>query len=116
VPRFPSYVGVRADPDEQAFAKVKAALPGPAPTRAVAMPAASSMATGAPTRRFELDDGSTRKFWELTLSGASFTVRFGRLGTTGQTQLKGYGDEARARAEAEKLVAEKVHKGYVEKT
>lgn len=114
VPRFPSYVGVRADPDEQAFAKVKAALPGPAPTGAVAPPAAPT-ATGSQTRRFELDDGNTRKFWELTLSGTSFTVRFGRLGATGQTQLKDYGDEARARAEAEKLVTEKVRKGYVEK-
>ena len=39
-------------------------------------------------RRFELVEGTSSKFWQIELSGASFTVTFGRLGTSGQTQLK----------------------------
>ena len=55
-----------------------------------------------------------RKFWEISLSGNSFTVRFGRIGTAGQSQTKTFADEARAKREAENLVAEKLKKGYVE--
>jgi predicted DNA-binding WGR domain protein len=70
-------------------------------------------------RYFEFTGGSSRKFWEITLSGASFTVRFGRTGTTGQSQSKTFPDEARAKREVENLVenlvAEKVKKGYLEK-
>jgi predicted DNA-binding WGR domain protein len=58
--------------------------------------------------------GSSRKFWEISLSGNSFTVRFGRIGTAGQSQTKTFADEARAKREAENLVAEKLKKGYVE--
>jgi predicted DNA-binding WGR domain protein len=67
-------------------------------------------------RHFEFIGGSSRKFWEISVSGNAFTVRFGRLGTTGQSQTKTFADEAKARYEAEKLVQEKVQKGYVEKT
>lgn len=113
VPRFPSYVGVRADPDEQAFAQVKAAAkalppkPAPAPTPA----AAATTAPAAGTRRFELES----KFWEICVKGASLTVRFGKLGGAGQTQLKEFGDPSRAQAEAAKLIDEKTRKGYLER-
>jgi len=42
-------------------------------------------------------------------------VRFGRTGTTGQSQSKTFPDEARAKREVDNLVAEKVKKGYLEK-
>jgi predicted DNA-binding WGR domain protein len=42
-------------------------------------------------------------------------VRFGRLGTAGQSQTKTFADEAKAKRETESLIAEKVKKGYVEK-
>jgi predicted DNA-binding WGR domain protein len=41
-------------------------------------------------------------------------VRFGRIGTAGQSQTKSFADEARAKREAGNLIAEKVKKGYVE--
>jgi len=66
------------------------------------------------TRRFEFVGGSSQKFWEISVSGSSFTVRFGRIGTAGQSQTKTFADEARAKHEAENLIAEKVKKGYVE--
>ncbi len=66
-------------------------------------------------RHFEFIGGSSRKFWEISLSGNSFTVRFGRIGTAGQSQTKTFGDEAKAKREGENLIGEKVKKGYVEK-
>jgi predicted DNA-binding WGR domain protein len=44
-----------------------------------------------------------------------FTVRFGRIGGSGQSQSKSFADSAQARREAEKLIAEKIRKGYVER-
>src|SRR5262245_26113266 len=67
-------------------------------------------------RRFEFRDEASSKFWEISRDGASFTVTFGRIGARGQTQTKAFPAEAKAQAEADKLVAEKVKKGYVEVT
>jgi predicted DNA-binding WGR domain protein/cell wall assembly regulator SMI1 len=65
-------------------------------------------------RRFELIDGSSRKFWEVTLDNNTLTVRFGRIGTDGQTKGNVLASPAAARAEHGKLVAEKTKKGYRE--
>src|SRR5690606_7494683 len=65
-------------------------------------------------RRFELVEGSSSKFWEIAVEGASVTVRFGRIGTNGQTQTKPFADAAAAVKEQDKLVKEKTRKGYVE--
>lgn len=70
--------------------------------------------SGAP-RRLEFVGGSSQKFWEISLSGNSFTVRFGRMGTPGQSQTKTFADEVKAKREAESLIADKVKKGYLEK-
>jgi len=42
-------------------------------------------------------------------------VRFGRIGTPGQSQTKNFSDAEHARRESDKLIAEKLKKGYVEK-
>ena len=65
-------------------------------------------------RRFEMVEGTSSKFWEIALEGASFTVRFGRIGTDGQTQNKSFQSPTLAQTEHDKLVAEKVKKGYRE--
>lgn len=65
-------------------------------------------------RRFELSEGTSNKFWQIDLSGDSFTVTFGRIGTNGQTQTKSFDTATKAEAECEKLVKEKVKKGYAE--
>jgi predicted DNA-binding WGR domain protein len=67
-------------------------------------------------RRFELSDGSSNKFWEVEYvdSSDSFTVRWGRIGTNGQTQTKTSANSSKASAEYTKLVKEKVDKGYNE--
>lgn len=67
-------------------------------------------------RYFEFVSGGSKKFWEATLAGPALTVRFGRIGTAGQSQTKTLADEATAIRECEKLIREKVHKGYIERT
>ena len=66
--------------------------------------------------RLELSDGSSHKFWEGAASGTSLTVRFGRIGTDGQTQTKSFPDAKAAQAALDKLVAEKIRKGYAAKS
>jgi predicted DNA-binding WGR domain protein len=78
-------------------------------------PIPGARAAAGAVRHFEFIAGSSRKFWEISLSDNSFTVRFGRIGTAGQSQTKTFADEARAKREAEALIGEKLKKGYVEK-
>ncbi len=66
------------------------------------------------TRRFELNDGKSSKFWEISLAGQQHSVTFGRMGTKGQTQTKSFDDEAAARRDCERLIREKLKKGYQE--
>jgi uncharacterized protein (TIGR02996 family) len=66
-------------------------------------------------RTFEHRDAGPGKFWRIDLQGSSFTVTFGRIGTAGQTQTKSFPDETKARAAHDKLIAEKLAKGYAEK-
>ncbi|WP_167978968.1 WGR and DUF4132 domain-containing protein [Lentzea indica] len=63
-------------------------------------------------RRWELVAGGSAKFWEVGQDGVSVTVRFGRLGTAGQTQTKELASAEAAEAHVAKLVAEKEKKGY----
>jgi predicted DNA-binding WGR domain protein len=58
--------------------------------------------------------GSSNKFWEITLAGTQHTVRFGRIGTSGQTVAKTFEDTAAARRECERLIRSKRAKGYRE--
>jgi uncharacterized protein (TIGR02996 family) len=62
--------------------------------------------------RYELSESTSNKFWEIKLSGASFTTTYGKIGTAGQTTLKDFKTEAEAKKEYDKLVAEKTKKGY----
>ena len=68
------------------------------------------------TRRFEFVGGTSSKFYEVSVNGASVTVRYGRLGTQGQSQTKSLADDAAADRHAQKLIGEKVAKGYKEAT
>ncbi|WP_434424899.1 WGR domain-containing protein [Nannocystis pusilla] len=65
-------------------------------------------------RRFEMEEGGSRKFWEIAIEGHTVTVRYGRIGTDGQTKVKQHGTPEEAAKDAAKLVAEKTKKGYVE--
>lgn len=65
-------------------------------------------------RRFELREGASSKFWEISVSGTSHTVRFGRIGTEGQTKVKSFATTESAASDADALIRAKVKKGYRE--
>ena len=62
--------------------------------------------------RYEFSEGSSNKFWDINLSGKSFTTTYGKIGSNGQTTIKTFKSDADAKKEYDKLVAEKVKKGY----
>ena len=66
------------------------------------------------SRRFELSDGKANKFWEIELDGEHVTTKWGRIGSDGQTKTKSFADADKAKAEYDKLLAEKTSKGYSE--
>ncbi len=110
VPRFPSYVGVRHDADWPASpaGQVHKTKVAPKPPAAAATPVSSVQ-----TRRFELTEGASSKFWEIEVRGAEHTVRFGRIGTQGQSRTKAFASAEAASRDAEQLIEEKTRKGYV---
>lgn len=65
-------------------------------------------------RRFELREGTSSKFWEIEIRRTQISVRFGRIGTEGQTRTKKLASTKAAIAELVTLVAEKKAKGYRE--
>ncbi|KUY84745.1 DNA helicase [Burkholderia cepacia] len=74
-------------------------------------------AASAPTERvraLRYMQGASSKFWRASLRGTELSVTYGRIGTNGQVNLKQFESVERARREMDKLVAEKLRKGYVE--
>ncbi|MGQ0798551.1 MAG: WGR and DUF4132 domain-containing protein [Pseudomarimonas sp.] len=65
-------------------------------------------------QRFELIEGTSSKFWEVSRDGSTYSVRYGRIGTNGQTLSKTAVSDAKAQAEVDKLIKEKTGKGYSE--
>jgi DNA ligase-1 len=101
VPRFPSYVRVRAA--------------APVALKSIhANKGKSTMPSTSSKLRFEYVAGRSDKFWEIQVTGKETLVRFGRNGTNGQSSAKSFADEAAAQNHADKLIAEKTGKGYVE--
>ena len=113
VPRFPSFVRATTAPASRAAALP--AAPPAATLKAARTMADTALSSASATRRFELAQGKSAKFWEISTNGNDVTVRFGRLGTSGQTQTKTFADSAAAQKHADKLIAEKTGKGYTEK-
>jgi DNA ligase-1 len=136
--RFPVYVGVRPDgnPNDVMPTRKKAPAPvavtAPAPVAVVASPpkpvpapvsaptptpvsSGGSKMAATPKRYFEFVDGGSAKFWEIWMDGKDVTTQWGKIGTGGQTKTKPFADEAKAKKEYDKLIAEKTGKGYSEK-
>ena len=67
-----------------------------------------------PTRRFELVDDKSAKFWEISQDGAEYTVCFGKIGTKGQTKTKSLNSTDAALKEVTSAIKEKRKKGYQE--
>src|SRR5262245_48969462 len=67
-------------------------------------------------RTFKFADDESYKFWNISLEGKSYTVNYGRIATKGQTTTKSFPTPEKAKAAYEKIIAEKLGKGYVETT
>lgn len=65
-------------------------------------------------RRFEFQEGTSSKFWEVERTGVEVTTTWGRIGTAGQSKTKSFATPEKAQAEQDALVKEKVGKGYAE--
>ena len=65
-------------------------------------------------RYFEFKDAKSHKFWEVSVSAKKVNIRYGKVGTDGQTSFKELGTPAEAKAHAEKQADGKVKKGYKE--
>jgi predicted DNA-binding WGR domain protein len=57
-------------------------------------------------------NGSSHKFYEVIIKDTEVTIRYGRIGDTGQVQTKTYPTADKAKAEATKKIKEKLKKGY----
>lgn len=99
VPRFSSFVRVRHDLQTSSPLKGESPMSAPSTSR---------------TRRFEFAEGSSSKFWEITQLGIEVTVSFGRIGTQGQSQTRSFNDNVQAERHAERLIKQKLAKGYGE--
>ncbi len=68
------------------------------------------------TRRFEFVEGHSAKFWEISTRDREVTVRYGRLGTSGQTLTKSFVSDVAASSHVSGQIRSKLGKGYVEVT
>lgn len=65
-------------------------------------------------REFYFQDDRSNKFWTIDVVGNAYVTTHGRMGAAPRETRKEFANEAQARSEAEKLIAAKVKKGYVE--
>jgi predicted DNA-binding WGR domain protein len=58
------------------------------------------------------EGGGSHKFYEVVIEGTTLTIRYGRIGDKGQSQVKAFPSFEKAKAEADKKIREKASKGY----
>jgi DNA ligase (NAD+) len=93
-------------------ARVQQSLTATKLEEAAMKPTKSATMDEGDVQYFEYVDDKSSKFWEVRVDGTSVNVRYGRIGTAGQTITKDFDDPAAARKHADKLVAEKLKGGY----
>jgi predicted DNA-binding WGR domain protein len=79
-----------------------------------AAPQSSASELGDWHRYFEFRQGNSQKFWEVWVRDNCQVVRFGRIGSKGQTLERQFPDHASADRDSQRLVREKLAKGYLE--
>ncbi len=65
-------------------------------------------------RNFINQEELSDKFWNIEYSGTRQTVTFGKTGTKGRETVKDFADEKDCSRESEKLISQKIRKGYTE--
>lgn len=62
----------------------------------------------------EYQDDKSHKFWQIVVSDNEFTITYGKIGANGQSKTKSFDTSDKALSEANKLIKQKVKKGYSE--
>ena len=65
-------------------------------------------------RKFINQDGLSNKFWIVEVSDKIQTITFGKIGTKGRESVKEFSTEKECISETEKLISQKLRKGYTE--
>ena len=65
-------------------------------------------------RRFVYQDAKSDKFWDIEFEGTTQTVVYGKTGTAGREAVKEFATAEECIKESEKLIAQKLKKGYTE--
>lgn len=65
-------------------------------------------------RRFEFWGEKSCKFWEIELIGPVCTTYYGKINGSARAEANDYGSEAEAKKQYEKIIAQKLKKGYSE--
>lgn len=100
-----------------------ASLAAPAAPAAPVVLPAPAVAPAAPRkdvvvepgfRRFEFEEGTSSKFWEVKVEDSQQLVRYGKIGTAGHSKEKDFDSPSEAKADTKKLIKEKTRNGYVE--
>ena len=65
-------------------------------------------------RRFVYQDAKSDKFWDIEFEGTTQTVIYGKTGTAGREAVKEFATAEECTKESEKLIAQKLKKGYTE--
>lgn len=65
-------------------------------------------------RRFEYIKGNAAKFWEVFRRGELITTTSGKIGTEGQTKNKSYADYMAAEVDFDRLIRDKIKRGFME--
>lgn len=75
----------------------------------------SDLPDNVAARRFEFSTDTSYKFWAIELAGTTLTVRFGRIGSSGQTREISFPTVTAAKREYTKRIREKTAGGYKER-
>ena len=65
-------------------------------------------------RRFVYQDAKSDKFWDIDFEGTTQIVVYGKTGTAGREAVKEFATAEECTKESEKLIAQKLKKGYTE--
>lgn len=65
-------------------------------------------------RKFIYQDAKSDKFWDIEFEGTTQTVVYGKTGTAGREAVKEFATAEECTKESEKLIAQKLKKGYTE--
>src|SRR5689334_18394334 len=63
---------------------------------------------------FAFDDGKSRRFFNIELSGERYAVTSGKTGTKGRCQTRSYANAALAQDACDELIRQQVNQGFVE--